>query len=371
MGYPLTPNTLAAHPDERDTRRHIATRQYPVYGKELLQSACFPPEQLLADSSFIRRGCPIKFTKPATTYEDQADILFERGLALRENSADNSREEIILRLRDVGYYRLSGYWYPFMRDGKFTEGVTFAMIWRRYTFDRQLRFHVLDAIERVEIFLRDSLAMELAQQSGPFGYQYPQNVPDMNDNEHAQFLGKCLKDFHRSKELFATHFKNAYGDSHVFPPIWVIVEMLEFGSLVSLYQGSSRVVRDNIASNLEIPSSILLSWLRTLNDVRNICAHHSRLWNKEFGRVPRIPRDWHSAAFDNRRLFGILTILAHLVTRIAPTSHLFTRFMALLHEYPDLPLCPMGFPPSWKSESCWKHLCDRYEQSTDTVIRSE
>lgn len=135
-----------------DTRRHIATRQHPVYGEELLQSACFPPEQLLADSSFIRRGCLMKFTKPATTYEDQADILFERGLALRENSADNSREEIILRLRYVGYYRLSGYWYPFMRDGKFTEGVTFAMIWRRYTFDRQLRFHVLDAIERVEIF---------------------------------------------------------------------------------------------------------------------------------------------------------------------------------------------------------------------------
>ena len=313
----------------------------------------------------------MQFDKPATTYEEQADILLSRGLAHTAANTNSVREEVISRLQDVGYYRLSGYWYPFVRNKHFHANVTFDMIWQRYTFDRQLRLHVLDAIERVEIYLRDALSMEIATQSDPFGYQYPQNLPNMNEGMRAQFLANCLKDFHRSRELFATHFKDTYGDTHVFPPIWMVVELLTFGTLVSLYEGCSREVRDNIASSLGVPSSILLSWLKTLNDVRNICAHHSRLWNKEFGRTPRIPRAWNSAAFNNKRLFGILTILAYLLARIAPTSKWFERFVQLLDEYPDLPLRPMGFPPDWTSDPCWSSFCDDYRRGTGNTVRTQ
>ena len=78
----------------------------------------------------------------------------ERGLI-----AD--RESLIRHLKEVGYYRLSGYWYIFKRcnaaeaadptDERFVEGTTFEEIWGLYTFDRQLRLVTLDAIERVEI----------------------------------------------------------------------------------------------------------------------------------------------------------------------------------------------------------------------------
>lgn len=92
----------------------------------------------------------MKFEKVWLSYDQQADLLMkERGLI-----AD--RENLIRHLREVGYYHLSGYWYIFKRcnspeatdpnDERFIDGTTFEEIWSLYTFDRQLRLVVLDAL---------------------------------------------------------------------------------------------------------------------------------------------------------------------------------------------------------------------------------
>ena len=113
--------------------------------------------------SFVRVG-PVKYTKPALTYGQQAAQLISRGLLC-------DREELLRRLRSVSYYRLSGYWYPFRRlDDTFLEGTTLESVWRRYRFDRRLRLVVLDAIERVEICIRTELVYLLAHTQGPFGF---------------------------------------------------------------------------------------------------------------------------------------------------------------------------------------------------------
>ena len=107
-----------------------------------------------------------EYKKPWLTFEEQADLLIvERGLV-----AD--RDDLIAHLANVGYYRLSGYWFIFKRkpeadkegekDERFVEGTTFDQIWKLYTFDRQFRLIVLDAIERVEVYFRTQLAYELA-----------------------------------------------------------------------------------------------------------------------------------------------------------------------------------------------------------------
>lgn len=114
-----------------------------------------------------------EYKKPWLTFEEQADLLIvERGLV-----AD--RDDLIAHLANVGYYRLSGYWYIFKRkpeadkegekDERFVEGTTFDQIWKLYTFDRQFRLIVLDAIERVEVYFRTQLAYELAGKTGAFG----------------------------------------------------------------------------------------------------------------------------------------------------------------------------------------------------------
>ena len=45
--------------------------------------------------------------KSFKTYEEQIDLLIERGMYVVD------RERAIEKLRRVNYYRLSGYWYPF------------------------------------------------------------------------------------------------------------------------------------------------------------------------------------------------------------------------------------------------------------------
>ena len=64
-----------------------------------------PSGMLKCGGFFVFEGESVKYSKPALTYQQQADLLLRRGLA-----AD--REELIGRLKVVSYYRLSGHWYP-------------------------------------------------------------------------------------------------------------------------------------------------------------------------------------------------------------------------------------------------------------------
>ncbi len=109
----------------------------------------------------------MEYKKDPFTYEKQADLLISRGLRADRNHLINS-------LRNVNYYRLSGYLYPY-RDNNgdsdvFIKGASFEDVWRHYTFDRRLRFLLMDAIERVEISLRSRLVYYFIHDSGPFGY---------------------------------------------------------------------------------------------------------------------------------------------------------------------------------------------------------
>lgn len=148
----------------------------------------------------------MEYEKPWLSYEQQADLLIdERGLIA-------NRENLIRHLQEVGYYRLSGYWYIFKRsnvsdfkdihDERFIAGTTFDEIWGLYTFDRQLRLLTLDAIERIEVYFRSQLAYELAKETGPFGYLEPENLPRLDEEEYCEFLERCETQYLRSSEPF-------------------------------------------------------------------------------------------------------------------------------------------------------------------------
>ncbi|WP_442904879.1 Abi family protein [Gordonibacter sp.] len=62
-----------------------------------------------------------------------------------------------------------------------------------------------------------------------------------------------------------------------------------FGMMLTLYRGASVEVRSYVSEKLGITAKVLESWLVTLNTVRNICAHHGRLWNRTLGTKPMIP----------------------------------------------------------------------------------
>ena len=44
--------------------------------------------------------------------------------------------------------------------------------------------------------------------------------------------------------------------------------------------------KQTIASEYGVADRVLDSWQATFNQVRNLCAHHARLWNRAFGVRP-------------------------------------------------------------------------------------
>lgn len=305
-----------------------------------------------------------EYNKPWLSFEAQADMLIdERGLI-----AD--RGDLITHLSNVGYYRLSGYWYIFKRkpqddekgpkDERFIEGTTFDHIWKLYIFDRQFRLIVLDAIERVEIYFRTQLAYELAGKTGPFGFLDPNNLPRLDEEDYSEFIKRCAEELDRSREPFAIHFKEAYGDEHDLPPYWILVNLMDFGTMLRLYNGASPEIRSKLSSDVGVTNRVLKSWLVALNTTRNICAHHGRLWNRGIGTRPIIPikskyPEWHEPfVVRSDNMFGMLTILSYLLERIAPDTHWRTRLFELLERLDADELRRMGLAEGWEECPLWK-----------------
>lgn len=304
----------------------------------------------------------MKYTKPPRTFEEQADLLLSRGMA-------GDRKLIIERLSQVSYYRLSGYWYPFrqpdptdanQRIDDFTPGTSFDVVWNRYVFDRRLRLLVLDAIERIEVTTRTQLAYHHAHAFDAFAYATDANsLPACSGKARAAFLQSIKIEINRSKDTFVKHFYAKYGNEHTHLPVWMAIEIMTFGSVLTCFRGSPHKIKQAIASNFNMPAKVFESWLLTLNTVRNICAHHSRLWNREIGTAPLIPLqkdypEWHQPqTISNNRVFAALTICKWSLDRIAPQSRWADRLRALLHEFPDIPLVSMGFPADWEQCPIW------------------
>ena len=295
----------------------------------------------------------MKYEKPFKTYEEQADLLLARGMVA-------NRAYLVQHLQDVGYYRLSGYWHVFKRsDDTFREGTSFEKVWDLYTFDRQFKLITLDAIERVEIYLRTQLAYELAKVSGPFGYADLTNLPNLDECGYSKLMNRFGDAFDRSREPFALHFKNVYGDMHKLPPYWVLVNLTDFGMTFSLYRGAPDDVRKAISRAFGIEPKVMDSWLMTINTTRNICAHHGRLWNRVLGTKPRIPRKkndsrWHVPyEVDSGNVFVVLTILSHMLEIVAPDTAWRERLFGLLSSRSTEELQCMGFGSGWKTCPIW------------------
>ena len=135
------------------------------------------------------------------------------------------------------------------------------------------------------------------------------------------------------------------------------VEIMTFGSVLSLFRGLPTPIKQSIATKYEVHDSVLESWLTSLNAIRNICAHHSRLWNRELGYKPRIPTKnstWNTPfSISNNRVFAILSIMKYMIDIIIPASKWKERFKDLLIEFPEIPLTNMGFPQEWKEHEVW------------------
>ena len=176
---------------------------------------------------------------------------------------------------------------------------------------------------------------------------------------HARFLTEMRDEAHRSREQFVAHFRATYDE---FPdlPIWAVAETMTFGSMFTLFKISTNRIQKNVGHRYAVSGTVLFSWLQTLNYVRNLCAHHARLWNRELAIRPVIPDlknapEWYEPTpITNNRLFGVLMVLRYMLCHIAPQSGWRGRLYALFDEFPDVPLAAMGLDTEWRQHRLWR-----------------
>lgn len=303
----------------------------------------------------------MQYSKLPYTFEEQADKLIEKGL-----QAD--RYELISRLQRVSYYRLNAYFYPFKDKNtrKFKYPITLDKVWMHYTFDRQLRLLVFDAIERVEIAVRTNLLHLFAHKYGTFGYLDKNNLPFINTKQQPdgfdRWIDSLKVETSRSKEDFIEHFKQKYGDCNDLPPVWALAEIMSFGDMLRFLNAVDSQIRTDIAVSFNIDERLLKSWMKALGAVRNICAHHGRLFNRRLGLQPSLPYknthpDWHSPFSINKdKIVSVITLLKYMLHYAAPTSSWSKRFIKLMDDYPEIPHWWMGFPDNWREHELWKDV---------------
>lgn len=323
---------------------------------------------------------PAPYTKPHLSIPDQAALLASRGLVIY----DAARAEQLLS--SIGYYRLSGYWYPFRevetggrRLDSFTPGTTIDQILALYDFDRRLKLHLLDGVERVEIAARVQVGYVLGARDAYAHFdptcldpKFTAPASSGGASKYDAWLDRVRDAQRRSKEDFVTHFKNKY-DGRL--PTWVVTEILDFGGVSVLYSGLKRDDREMIAKYFSAldPSgrgngAAFANWLRVLNYVRNVSAHHSRLWNrnmdvqiapKHLGPIGPLSHLNSGHPAQLRRVYGSLSLILFLLDTAADeesTLQWRDTFAALTDTLPltGRSLLEMGFPRDWSTLGLWR-----------------
>ncbi|MFN9809149.1 MAG: Abi family protein [Deltaproteobacteria bacterium] len=294
---------------------------------------------------------PRPYGKPALTHGQQVALLERRGMVI----ADRPKAEFFLK--HLNYYRLEAYWLPFEADHAthtFRPGTSFDQVLGLYVFDRELRLLVLDAIERVEVSVRTQWAHELAMAHGPHAHLDLSLAS--NQARWTVNLDALEKEVDRSEETFIQHLRATYVER--LPPIWAVSEVMSLGLLSRWYSnlGPFRL-RRAIAQVFRLDDGVLRSVLHHLTTVRNVCAHHGRLWNREFRVRPMRPK--HPAQLaaswsrNEQRLHNTLAVLSYFLDVISPDHGWRARVIALIHGHATDTVA-MGFPTGWRSLPLWK-----------------
>ncbi len=304
---------------------------------------------------------PTQYNKPPLSYTDLLNLLKSRGLNIEDDA------KALHLLEHIGYYRLSGYWYSLLMTPKaahqFKPEASFNNAFKLYCFDRELRQLVLGEIEKIEVAVKSQMIHVLSHAFGATWYTDPSRFNNHRNN-HTNTLNKLLEDYRQSREDFVTAFRANYTD--LYPPCWIIMEVAPFGRISSLYRDlrggrSKRAIADHFG----LDDSTMASWLHCVVYLRNICAHHSRFWNREFGITPQIPqrpgKPWlsnTSTAFTsqhlpNNRAYVVLSMILYLLQTVNPSNTFNLKFRNLLQKYPNIDINAMGFPLTWQDESLW------------------
>ena len=298
------------------------------------------------------------FDKKPTTILQQIEILKSRGMKI------DSEAEANHFLSHISYYRLGEYWHSMQEDKEnhiFKPNSRFADVISLYCFDRELRLLIFDVIEKLEISLRTKMIYHLSHEFDPWWFQ---NFDIFSDSlALVKTLASLEEEISRSKDPIIKNHFSKHKDDQRFPPTWKTLEQTSFGGLSKLYGNLKNNIesKDTVAKEFgAVNHTYLPSWLQSISQIRNYCAHHSRLWNKNLpGTVkllPKPPFPWVEDVpkqHEFQKLYVHLCLMKYLLNIVAPSNHFTQKLEILFEKFPNVDPNALGMKSNWTQEALW------------------
>ena len=281
------------------------------------------------------------FTKPHASPADRVQHLRDKGLVIKRPKVAARKIEMI------GYERLRIYFLS-RRDQKgarkpFFAGTDYNDILRIYECDAKLRATCFAAVGQFEILLRNRISEELSVRFG--SHPYFDSRAFKTKEYHLEALQKLTSVYKGSFDGRAKHYRESYSNPPL-PAIWTLKEFLTFGATSRLLKALDGPLVKAVASDFGVPTDQLFeNWVEALVDLRNVCAHHDRLFNRAFQKQPqRFKRgDVPGAGVPSNKLRALILCLDHMLAKRGAPFNLDRAVKSLLLKYPQVRLAEVGY----------------------------
>ena len=298
----------------------------------------------------------MQYTKIPISLQDQIAKLKSRGLSFQNET------EAIKHLSNISYYRLRAYTYPFQKNDDtnhpFIVPVAFEQIIELYVFDRELSQCIFAALEKIEIALRTQIIYHWAMKNGS---HWQTDASLYRDSyKFASHINSLSNEVNRSHETFIEHYQKSYTNP-IEPPSWMSLEVSSFGLLSQMFTNLKKCPEKvAVAKHFGLNDvTILENWFHCFSNIRNVCAHHGRLWNRRFTAHIKLPTNPQYTFLTNSqirpyKLYAAICCMQYMLNTIVPTNGFKSHLVKLMENCPLAQEKEMGFPTDWKNEPLWK-----------------
>lgn len=297
----------------------------------------------------------MNYNKQPVSIPDQITKLKHRGLIFGDEKKAESY------LSNISFYRLRAYTFPFQDNSDpnhpFKTKITFEEIINLYVFDRKFKLLVLDAIEKIEISMRTQIIYHWAMTHGSHwhldGNLYRSSV------QYAKDYVRLHQEVDRSIETFIDHYKTKYTQPKE-PPCWMSLEVTSFGLLSLIFRnlklGPEKKAVTKYFGLYDV--GLMENWMHCFSNIRNVCAHHGRLWNRRLTAHIKLPKNPKNPFIKNQtvypyKIYPALCCMKYVLDIISPDHTFAQKLKDLMKICPLAQENEMGFPKDWNSERFW------------------
>ncbi|WP_432263560.1 Abi family protein [Cupriavidus sp. TMH.W2] len=309
----------------------------------------------------------VEYNKPYKTPSDLARKLHQQGLHI----ADRRFAELTIFREN--YFRFKAYAIPFLdkTTDQFFHGTSFNDLYNLYCADQRMRDFLLPILATLEVRIRAVIDNVVTSTTRDPFWHLDQSL-FRSYAPVGQALKKAQDRFSKGKQEFVQHYrekyytKKSYNNRHC-PPFWIISEILTLEQLTScckslnkehpaffVSQGKNRL--NDAATPFGLTSyDSLITNLSCIMQLRNLCAHHNRLWNRNL-QMPAGVQKGRMAPTHINRLYSVLVMLRVMCKAQGIDDGIASFMSGMFASTPTFSrdMGSMGFPSAWQSDSIWQ-----------------